>query len=200
MKNKSPQLILASASPRRSALLETIGITPSSIQPADLNEEALKGELPPQTALRLSQEKAKAIAAKNKDVFVLAADTLVACGRRELPKAETEDQARFCLELLSGRRHCVYGGITLVTPEGKMVSRLVTTRVQFKKLSKTEIEEYIQSKEWDGKAGGYGIQDWFSIWIKKINGCYYNVMGLPISQFYYYYYQVKKELHDVKNQ
>ncbi|MAS87865.1 MAG: septum formation protein Maf [Micavibrio sp.] len=180
MKNKSPQLILASASPRRSALLETIGITPSSIQPADLNEEALKGELPPQTALRLSQEKAKAIAAKNKDVFVLAADTLVACGRRELPKAETEDQARFCLELLSGRRHCVYGGITLVTPEGKMVSRLVTTRVQFKKLSKTEIEEYIQSKEWDGKAGGYGIQGLASAYVKNINGSYTNIVGLSL--------------------
>ena len=180
MKNKSPQLILASASPRRSALLETIGITPSSIQPADLNEEALKGELPPQTALRLSQEKAKAIAAKNKNVFVLAADTLVACGRRELPKAETEDQARFCLELLSGRRHCVYGGITLVTPEGKMVSRLVTTRVQFKKLSKTEIEEYIQSKEWDGKAGGYGIQGLASAYVKNINGSYTNIVGLSL--------------------
>tara|TARA_B100001778_G_scaffold327577_1_gene325842 strand:+ start:2459 stop:3040 length:582 start_codon:yes stop_codon:yes gene_type:complete len=180
VKNKSPQLILASASPRRSALLETIGITPSSIQPADLNEEALKGELPPQTALRLSQEKAKAIAAKNKDVFVLAADTLVACGRRELPKAETEDQARFCLELLSGRRHCVYGGITLVTPEGKMVSRLVTTRVQFKKLSKTEIEEYIQSKEWDGKAGGYGIQGLASAYVKNINGSYTNIVGLSL--------------------
>jgi septum formation protein len=180
VKNKSPQLILASASPRRSALLETIGITPSSIQPADINEDAIKGELPPQTALRLSQEKAKAIAAKNKDCFVLAADTLVACGRRELPKAETEDQARLCLELLSGRRHCVYGGIALITPEGKMVSRLVTTRVQFKQLSKIEIEEYIQSKEWEGKAGGYGIQGMAASYVKNINGSYTNIVGLSL--------------------
>ena len=131
MKNK---LILASASPRRLELLQQIRITPDKIFPADIDEIPKKDELPRALAERLAQEKAQAAAPHNVDAFILAADTVVACGRHILPKAETEDEARQCLELLSGRRHRVYGGIALVAPDGKMTSRLCQTIVQFKRL------------------------------------------------------------------
>lgn len=177
VKNK---LILASASPRRVQLLEQVGIKPSEILPADIDETPLKGELPRDLAQRLALGKAQAIAEQHKGVFILAADTVVGCGRRILDKAENEDYARHCLETLSGRRHHVYGGIALITPEGKEVTRLVDTIVQFKRLTKKDIEDYLKNGEWDGKAGGYAIQGRAEAYIKFIRGSYSNVVGLSL--------------------
>ncbi|MBL4804720.1 MAG: septum formation protein Maf [Alphaproteobacteria bacterium] len=177
MKNK---LILASASPRRVQLLEQVGITPDDIIPADIDETPLKAELPRDLAQRLAIGKAQAIAAQHKDAFILAADTVVGCGRRILDKAEDETYARKCLEQLSGRRHHVYGGIALITPDGKTVKRLVDTVVQFKRLTENDIESYIKSNEWDGKAGGYAIQGLAESYIKFIRGSYSNVVGLSL--------------------
>lgn len=177
MKNK---LILASASPRRLDLLKQINITPSGIIPADIDETERKGELPRTLAGRLACEKAQAVAAENAGAFVLAADTVVACGRRILPKTEHEGEARRCLEQLSGRRHHVYGGIALVTPEGKLVSRIVYTLVQFKKLAPGETETYLKTGQWNGVAGGYAIQGYAEVFIKSIRGSYSNVVGLSL--------------------
>lgn len=177
MKNNS-KLILASASPRRVELLKQSGITPDKILPANIDESALAKELPGPHALRLAKEKAAAI--KDSDHFILAADTVVAVGRRTLPKAETDEEVKLCLNLISGRRHRVYGGIALVTPSGKTVSRLVTTLVNFKQLSDAEKAAYIESKEGIGKAGGYAIQGLASAYIKSISGSYSNIVGLSI--------------------
>jgi septum formation protein len=173
-------LILASASPRRVDLLKQVGIVPDQIIPASIDETEHKGELPREAALRLSIKKAQAVATKNPDAFILAADTLVACGRRILPKTETEDQARKCLELLSGRRHHVYGGIALITPEGKIHSKLADTMVQFKRLTEIETENYIQSGEWRGVAGGYAIQGRAASFVKFLGGSHSNVVGLSL--------------------
>lgn len=177
MKNK---LILASASPRRVQLLEQIGITPDEIIPADIDETPNKGELPRGYALRMALEKAQAITKNHNESYVLAADTVVACGRRILPKAETEEQARDCLNLLSGRRHHVYGGISLISADGKAHTHLADTIVQFKRLSTAEVEDYIASNEWYGKAGGYAIQGLAAGYIKFIRGSYSNVVGLSL--------------------
>lgn len=177
MKNK---LILASASPRRVDLLAQIGIQPADIIPADIDETEFKGELPRDLALRLATEKAQAIAKDHKDCFTLGADTVVACGRRILPKTETEDETRKCLTLLSGRRHHVYGGIALIAPDGKVITRLCDTVVQFKRLSSQEIETYIKSNEWKGVAGGYAIQGLAGAYIKSLRGSYSNVVGLSL--------------------
>ncbi len=174
------KLILASASPRRVQLLEQVGITPHKIIPADIDETPLKGELPREHALRLACEKAKKIAADNKGSVIIAADTVVAVGRRILPKTETEDEAINCLKLISGRRHHVYGGIAVITPKGKLISRLCDTSVQFKKLAPTDITNYLASGEWKGVAGGYAIQGCASSYIKSISGSYSNVVGLSI--------------------
>ena len=157
MKNK---LILASASPRRLDLLAQIGLTPAHIIPTDIEETPLKGELPRTLAQRLAVAKAEAARSSKESAgaFILAADTVVACGRRILPKAETEAEARACLALLSGRRHHVYGGICLMTPEGARRVRLCDTVVKFKTLNTEEIDAYIGSGEWQGKAGGYALQ------------------------------------------
>ena len=176
----SQKLILASASPRRKDLLAQINITPDAIIPADIDEDALKSELPQQTAQRLSEQKAQKIAQENSDSFILAADTVVACGRRELPKAETDKQALYCLNMLSGRRHKIYGGIAIIAPGKKPISRLVTTTVTFKKLTSQEIDFYVQSKDWQGKAGGYGIQGYAQAFVKQINGSYSNIVGLSL--------------------
>ncbi len=173
----SETLVLASGSPRRIELLKQIGIFPDNVVPADIDETQLKDELPRDLALRLAQNKAKEVE-QPPGAFILAADTVVACGRRVVPKAESEDQARSCLSMLSGRRHKVYGGIALLTPEGKMVSRLVQTTVQFKRLSRQETEGYISSGDWSGKAGGYGIQGLAGTFVKSIQGSYTNVVGL----------------------
>jgi septum formation protein len=172
------KLILASASPRRADLLKQIGITPADICPADIDETPLKNEKPRQLALRLAGEKARTISRPG--AFVLAADTVVACGARILPKAEIIEQARVCLDLLSGRRHRVYGGIALITPDGKTVSRVVETTVSFKHLSDAEKTAYLASEEWQGKAGGYAIQGFAAGFIKSISGSYSNVVGLSL--------------------
>lgn len=177
MKNK---LILASASPRRVDLLAQIGITPSDIIPADIDETPIKGELPRDLALRLARAKAEAIASASEGAYILAADTVVACGRRVLDKALNEDEARAHLTLLSGRRHHVYGGIAIVTPNGGVLTRLVDTVVQFKRLSVSDIQEYLESGEWEGKAGGYAIQGRAAAYIKFMQGSYSNVVGLSL--------------------
>ncbi len=173
-------LILASASPRRVDLLQTVGIIPAEIIPADIDETPMKEELPRDLALRLAVAKAQAVAAGHSKAFVLAADTVVGVGRRILDKAEDAGFARECLEMLSGRRHHVYGGIAVITPDGKVISRVVETVVSFKRLSPQEIERYIASTEWDGKAGGYAIQGLAASYIKFIQGSYSNVVGLSL--------------------
>jgi septum formation protein len=175
-----PGLVLASASPRRLDLLRQIGIVPGAVDPADLDEIPLKGELPPRHAARLAEEKARAVAARHPGKFVLAADTVVACGRRILPKAEDERTARRCLSLLSGRRHRVHGGLVLLSPEGKAHARTVTTTVTFKVLDHDEVEHYIASGEWHGKAGGYAIQGLAAMYVRQLIGSYSNVVGLPL--------------------
>lgn len=178
MKNKT--LILASASPRRRDLLSQVGITPDHILPADIDESHHKGELPRDYALRMAVGKADAVRAQANDAFILSADTVVVCGRRILPKTEDEQQARACLELLSGRRHRVYNGIALVLPDGTMKTRVVDTVVQFKRLDRTDIDGYIASGEWQGKAGGYAIQGRASAFVKFIGGSYSTVVGLSL--------------------
>lgn len=177
MKNK---LILASASPRRVDLLKQIGIVPDHIIPADIDETPLKTELPGKLAERLAGEKAAVIAAKHPNSFVLAADSVVAVGRRILPKTEQAEEARACLDMLSGRRHHVYTGVCLISPGGKVSARLSDTVVQFKSLSHAELEEYLASKEWQGVAGGYAIQGLAGAFVKFIRGSYSNVVGLPL--------------------
>ncbi|PHR57956.1 MAG: septum formation protein Maf [Robiginitomaculum sp.] len=173
-------LILASASPRRLDLLAQIGIVPDQILPADIDETPGKLEIPKPHALRLAQGKAEAIALSHKDAFILAADTVVGVGRRILPKSEDEGTARECLELLSGRSHRVYTGVCLISPDGVVRSRVVETRLKFKRLSSQELQEYLDSKEWDGKAGGYGIQGLAGAYVSQIIGSFTNVVGLPI--------------------
>ena len=173
-------LILASASPRRLDLLAQAGINPDLIVPAEINEAPLKGELPRQAAQRLARGKAAAVAAKHPDAFILAADTVVACGRRMLEKARDEQEARRFLNLLSGRRHRVIGGIALALPGGKMQERVVETTVRFKCLTPDETGRYIASGEWKGKAGAYGIQGLAAGFISFISGSYSNVVGLSL--------------------
>jgi len=177
VKNK---LILASASPRRVDLLKQVGIVADDIFPANIDEAPLKGELPRDMALRLALGKAQAVFKKQEDAFILAADTVVACGRRILDKAENIDDAKKYLTLLSGRRHHVYGGVVLICPDGKILSRVCDTVVKFKRLSPNEISEYLDSGEWEGKAGGYAIQGRCASYIKFIQGSYSNVVGLSL--------------------
>ena len=173
-------LVLASASPRRLDLLAQIGVVPLAVDPADLDESPLKAELPGPHALRLAMDKARAVALRHPQHHVLAADTVVACGRRILPKAEDEKTALTCLNLLSGRRHRVHGGVCLLGPDGKPYSRLVTTVVTFKRLEKAEIHDYLASGEWHGKAGGYAIQGRAALYVRALSGSYSNVVGLPL--------------------
>ncbi len=173
-------LILASASPRRRDLLAQIGIVPDRIVPADLDESRLKDEVPEHHAKRLAVEKARAVAAANPGCFVLGADTVVALGRRILPKAEDEATARRCLEALSGRRHRVIGGVCLIAPDGVQRTRLVTSVVAFNRLTDSDMRGYIASGEWRGKAGGYAIQGRAAAFIRFVSGSYSNVVGLPL--------------------
>jgi len=179
-------LVLASGSPRRIELLQQAGIEPSRVFPADIDETPLRAEHPRSLAKRLSKEKAeKASAALTKEAgyaqgFILAADTVVAVGRRILPKAETADEATNCLQLLSGRAHRVYTGVCLITPGGKLRQRLVETRVRFKRLPREEIASYLASGEWRGKAGGYAVQGLAGSFVIKLAGSYTNVVGLPL--------------------
>ena len=173
-------LILASASPRRLQLLAQIGIAPDAEIPADPDETPLPAELPRLHAGRLATAKAAAIAVLRPDAVILAADTVVACGRRILPKAESETEVRACLELLSGRRHRVYGGICVRAPDGRTWERVVMTAVTLKRLSRDEIDAYVQSGEGIGKAGGYGIQGRAAALVSAINGSYPNIVGLCV--------------------
>jgi septum formation protein len=173
-------LLLASASPRRLDLLRQIGITPDRVLPADLDETPFKRELPGPHAKRLAQAKAEAIRAAVPGAYILAADTVVGCGRRILPKAETDDELRLCLDLLSGRRHRVHGGVCLIAPDGTMRLRLVQSSVTFKRLTPAEIDAYVASGEGRGKAGGYAIQGRAAALIRAIDGSYSNIVGLPL--------------------
>jgi len=164
------KLVLASASPRRVQLLQQIGITPDEVRPSDIDETPGKAELPRVLAGRLAMGKLAACGAEN--AFVLAADTVVAVGRRLLPKTETEDEAVACLRLMSGRAHRVLTGVAVRAPDGRVASRVVVTRVQMKRLSEAEIADYIASDEWRGKAGGYGIQGRAAAFIRGLNGSY----------------------------
>ena len=173
-------LVLASASPRRLELLRQIGIVPDGVDPADIDEAPLRDELPPAHAVRLAAAKAEAVRARHQGAFVLAADTVVACGRRILPKPEDAAQAHACLALLSGRRHRVYGGVALLTPAGGGAIRRVLSQVAFKRLTEGEIAAYLASGEWQGKAGGYAIQGCAAAFVRWISGSYSNVVGLPL--------------------
>ncbi|MEL6568803.1 MAG: Maf family nucleotide pyrophosphatase [Pseudomonadota bacterium] len=171
------RFILASASPRRRDLLAQIGLTPDEVLPADIDETPHSGERPRMLAGRLALEKAEATAATG---VVLAADTVVAVGRRILPKAESEAQARECLALLSGRNHHVYTGVAVRGADGQIMTRTVDSVVTFKRLSSQEIDGYIASGDWEGKAGGYAIQGPAGAFIPKIRGSYSAIVGLPL--------------------
>ncbi len=175
-----PLLVLASASPRRLELLRQIGIEPDRVDPAEIDETPQPGEEPAAHALRLAEEKARAVLPRHSGAYILAADTVVACGRRILPKTLDEASARRCLELLSGRRHRVHSGVALFDPAGRMWLRHVESRVGFKHLSAAEIAAYLHSGEWRGKAGGYAIQGRAAVLIRWLSGSYSNVVGLPL--------------------
>lgn len=177
-----PPLVLASASPRRQALLEQIGIAPDLVDPADVDETPRPRELPRALAARLAAAKACLVADRHPGAIVVGADTVVACGRRILPKPEHEREARQCLRLLSGRRHRVYGGLFVVSADGRHLRRTVLTMVSIKRLSEAEISRYLDSGEWRGKAGGYAIQGRAAAFVTSINGSYSNVVGLPLHE------------------
>lgn len=175
-----PPLVLASASPRRLDLLRQVGREPAEIDPADIDESPLARELPRAYALRMAAAKLAAVVPRHRDAVVLAADSVVVLGRRILPKAETVDEARACLGLLSGRRHRVLGGLAVASPDGRVRSRLVETIVRFKRLETAEIDAYLEGGEWQGKAGGYAIQGRAAAFVAFLSGSYSNVVGLPL--------------------
>jgi septum formation protein len=181
-----PKLVLASGSPRRLALLQQSGVEPDALLPADVDEAPLKSESPRELVKRLARTKAE-VARKTarkddalKEAFIVSADTVVAVGRRILPKAEVVDEAAACLRLLSGRAHRVYTAVCLVTPSDKLRERIVETRLRFKRLSRDDLESYLASGEWRGKAGGYAIQGLAGSFVVKLVGSYTNVVGLPL--------------------
>jgi len=181
-----PKLVLASGSPRRLQLLQQAGIEPDHLSPVDADETPNRGEVPRSLAKRLSREKAE-LAIENakrseelKGSYIITADTVVGLGSRILPKAEMIDEASSSLRLLSGRNHRVYTSVTLVTPKGAMRHKLIETRVRFKRLSRDELEAYLASGEWRGKAGGYAIQGIAGSFVVKLVGSYTNVVGLPL--------------------
>jgi septum formation protein len=180
---KTPLLVLASESPRRKALLAQAGIAPDAILPAHIDESVLKNELPRIHALRLAAAKARKAADEwnGEPAFVLAADTVVACGRRILPKASGDDEVRACLALLSGRRHQVLTAVALLTPGGALRTRVAVTRVSMLRLTQAQIGAYVESREGVGKAGGYAIQGRAETFVKEIAGSYSNVVGLPLA-------------------
>ncbi|HEY2011363.1 MAG TPA: nucleoside triphosphate pyrophosphatase [Rhizomicrobium sp.] len=179
----SSPLILASESPRRRALLAQAGIIPDAVLPAAIDESAQKGELPRAHALRLAAEKAHKVESEwsGKPAFILAADTVVALGRRILPKAADDDDVQACLKLLSGRRHQVITAVALISPDGRLRTRVTQTRVSVLRLTDAEIAGYVESREGVGKAGGYAIQGRAEMLIKEISGSWSNVVGLPLA-------------------
>ena len=174
------KLVLASASPRRLELLAQIGITPDVVDPAEIDETPLKAELPGPHVLRLAQAKAAAVAPRHPGAFILAADTIVACGRRILGKPEDDEAARRFLALLSGRRHRISGGVAVITADGRVATRRVVSQVAFKRLSEDELAGYLATGEWRGKAGGYAAQGIAGSFLVKIVGSYSNIVGLPL--------------------
>lgn len=177
------RLILASASPRRLDLLASVGIVPDAVTPADIDETPLKGELPRPYAARIALAKVAALAATASATdLVLAADTVVACGRRILPKADNATEVKACLGLLSGRRHLVHTALAACVGQGKPRTRIVTSRVTFKRLTRDEIEAYADCGEGVGKAGGYAIQGRAAAYIPAINGSWSGIVGLPLTE------------------
>jgi septum formation protein len=181
-----PKLVLASGSPRRLALLQQAGLEPDALLPADIDETPLKAETPRELVRRLARTKAEVArkTARNREelegAFVVAADTVVAVGRRILPKAEVMEEAAACLRLLSGRTHRVYTAVCVVTPRDAIRERLVESRVRFKRLSREDMEGYLASGQWRGKAGGYAIQGLAGTFVVKLVGSYPNIVGLPL--------------------
>jgi septum formation protein len=176
------RLVLASASPRRLELLARLGVVPDAVRAAEIDEMPARGELPPAYACRMAAEKAAAVAPLEPDSLVLAADTVVAAGRRILPKAESEAEARQALGLLSGRRHRVLSAVALAAPGAPTRLRLSTSTVIFKRLSAEEMAAYLASEEWRGKAGGYAIQGRAEALIRSIAGSHSGVVGLPLHE------------------
>ena len=180
------RLVLASASPRRLALLQQIGVEPDALLPADIDEMPSKGESPRSLAVRLADEKASAAARVLRTrpdlagAYLIAADTVVSVGRRILPKCELADEAEQCLRLLSGRAHRVHTSLSLITPNGSKRRRLVETRVRFKRLTRADLDAYVAGGEWRGKAGGYAIQGRAGAFVIKLVGSYTSVVGLPL--------------------
>ncbi len=184
--NDRVQLVLASGSPRRLALLNQAGIEPDLLMPADVDETPERGELARRLALRLAQQKGELVAQRAREAnipaIVLAADTVVAVGRRILPKPELQDEAEACLRLLSGRAHRVFTGVCVVSAKGRTRTRLVETRLRFKRLSHDDIAAYLACGEWRGKAGGYAIQGIAGGFVVKLSGSYSGVVGLPLAE------------------
>ena len=178
--SSSPQLVLASASPRRLELLGRLGIKPAQVVATDIDESPLRGERPRAHAVRLAAEKARAASRSAPDAIILAGDTVVGAGARILPKAEDEATARECLTLLSGRRHRVFSAIAVLTPDGRMREALSETIVRFKRLSEQELEDYLAAGEWRGKAGGYAIQGSAEGFCDWLSGSHSGVIGLPL--------------------
>jgi septum formation protein len=180
------KLVLASASPRRLQLLERVGLKPDLLNPADVDEIPHKRETPRALSIRLARAKAERalemplVRALGPNAFVLAADTVVGLGRRVLPKADTADEARDCLSLLSGRSHWVYSTVCLIAPGNKVSTRCVETKVRFKRLSREDVDSYIASEEWRGKAGGYAIQGRAEAFVRMLTGSHSGVVGLPL--------------------
>ncbi len=175
-----PPLVLASASPRRLDLLRQVGLEPDEIDPADLDETPAARELPRAYALRMATSKLAVVAPRHPGAVILAADSVVVCSRRILPKAETKAEARACLDRLSGRRHRVLGAVAVGFPDGTVRTRLVETIVRFKRLEPAETDDYLRSGEWRGKAGGYAIQGRAARFVDFLSGSYSNVVGLPL--------------------
>jgi len=177
-----PRLILASASPRRRDLLTQAGLPPDTEDPADLDETPLPRELPRAHALRLAVAKARVVAARHPGAVVLAADTVVAAGRRILPKPADEAQAARCLALLSGRQHTVYSAVCVIGSDGAERVRVNATKVRFKRLTPDEIASYVAAREWQGKAGGYDLRGRVQAFVQRINGSPSGVIGLPLAE------------------
>jgi len=186
MSDARVKLVLASASPRRLSLLERAGITPDLLNPTDIDETPEKRETPRRLAMRLAEEKARAaqdapqVKILGPKVFIIGADTVVGLGRRVLPKTETPEEARQCLWLLSGRSHWVYSAVCLIAPGGKVRSRIAETKVRFKRFSREDMDTYIHSNEWRGKAGGYAIQGRAEAFVRMLQGSHSGVIGLPL--------------------
>jgi septum formation protein len=183
-----PRLVLASASPRRITLLAQVGISPDALRPASIDERATRGEMPRGLVARLARSKAAAAReqiANDKDLadaYILAADTIVAVGRRILMKPAHVEEAMSSLQLLSGRKHTVITAVCLITPDDRVRVKIVESTVRFKHLSRSEIESYIASREWRGKAGGYAIQGLAGCFVQQISGSYTNIVGLPVTE------------------